>query len=79
MHRGFKEADIIIGRFARDNLATMTDSQIAEFEALLEVPDQELYAWIIGRIETPANYTGEVMAMLQAYPVATVLEQDARG
>jgi len=79
MHRGFKEADIVIGRFAKENLATMTDAQVAEFEVLLEVPDQELYAWIIGRVPVPANYEGEVMTMLQAFPVADSIAEESQS
>ena len=78
MHRGFKEADIVIGMFARDHLADMSDSDVAEFEQLLDVPDQELYAWIVGRTAVPANYDGPVMTRLQAYPVADILDRELR-
>ncbi|NNU14924.1 succinate dehydrogenase assembly factor 2 [Parvularcula sp. ZS-1/3] len=74
-YRGFKEADIVIGRFAKANLATMTDAQVEEFRLLLEVPDQELYGWIIGREEAPTNYQGPVLEMLQAFDVAETMPQ----
>ncbi len=51
--RGFREADLILGPFADAHAATMGDRDLALFEALLEVPDQDLWSWIIGR-EPPA-------------------------
>ncbi|MEM1381651.1 MAG: succinate dehydrogenase assembly factor 2 [Pseudomonadota bacterium] len=70
MYRGFKEADIVIGRFAREHLAGLSDEETEAFRLLLEVPDQELYGWIIGRDEAPENYRGPVLEMLQAFDVA---------
>jgi antitoxin CptB len=70
MHRGFKEADIVVGRFAEAHLAGMTEAETEEFRLLLEVPDQELYAWIIRRSEAPANYRGPVLEKMQAFDVA---------
>ena len=75
MHRGFKEADIVIGRFAAAHLADMTDDETEEFRLLLEVPDQDLYAWIIGRAEVPENYRGPVLAAMQAFDVAATMER----
>lgn len=79
MHRGFKEADIVIGSFAKVHLPTMTDAQVAEFEALLEASDTDLFNWIIGREETPSDYRGDVMTMLQAFPIAEQLARDISG
>ncbi len=46
--RGFREADLILGPFADAHSAAMDDDDLQRFEALLDVPDQHLYAWIIG-------------------------------
>ena len=67
MHRGFKEADILLGGFAKEHLATMSDQHMTEFGALMEMPDHDIYAWIIGRIDVPANFNGEIMARLKAF------------
>lgn len=75
MHRGFKEADIVVGRFAAANLAGMSEAETEEFRLLLEVPDQELYAWIIGREEPPRNYRGPVLEKMQAFDVAATMER----
>jgi len=55
-HRGFKEADILIGGFADREVPSMDAADLDAFEALLEVPDQELYAWITGNEPPPADF-----------------------
>jgi len=65
--RGFKEADIILGNFADDRLPGMTDAQLDIFEVLLEVPDQDLYGWIIERDPTPVEHQSEIMTELNSY------------
>ena len=65
--RGFKEADIILGNFADDRLPGMTDAQLDIFEVLLEVPDQDLYDWIIERDPTPVEHQSEIMTELNSY------------
>lgn len=65
--RGFKEADIILGHFADDRLPMMSDAQLDLFEVLLEVPDQDLYGWIIERDPTPIEYQSEIMSELNSY------------
>jgi antitoxin CptB len=69
-YRGFKEADIVIGKFAEKHLASLNDEETEQFRLLLEVPDQELYGWIIGREEAPDNYKGPVLQKMQAFDVA---------
>lgn len=67
MHRGFKEADIIIGGFATAHIQTMTVAELDEFEELIGFPDKELYEWIIGRQQAPANLSGPIFTRLQAF------------
>ncbi len=66
-HRGFREADIIIGGFAEGHLAQLTAAQLDEFERLIDQEDQYLYAWIIGREPTPEPFEGEVMDLIRTF------------
>ena len=43
-HRGTREMDLILGRFADAEIAGLTDAELAELERLIEVPDPDLYA-----------------------------------
>ncbi|WAC48869.1 succinate dehydrogenase assembly factor 2 [Asticcacaulis sp. SL142] len=65
--RGFKEADIILGNYADDRLSTMTDAELDIFEVLIEVPDQDLYGWIIERDPTPVEFQSVIMNELNDY------------
>jgi antitoxin CptB len=57
-HRGMRETDLIIGRFADSTIAELTEQELAELEQLIEVPDRELLAWVIGEAQVPpANDT----------------------
>jgi antitoxin CptB len=66
-HRGFREADIIIGGFAEKHLRDLTPAQLDAFERLIDQPDQDLYAWIIGRQPTPTEFEGEVMDLIRRF------------
>jgi antitoxin CptB len=54
-HRGMREMDLILGRFADAAVEQLTEDEIAEFERLLEAPDPELLAWIIGEADVPRD------------------------
>src|SRR6202050_536503 len=63
--RGFKEVDLIFGAFAEAHLATLSEAELDDFEALLEAPDQEVYSWLRGHTPVPATYDNTVFARLR--------------
>ena len=73
MRRGFKEADLVIGGFAAASLDTMTPAELDEFEALLMLPDHDLYAFLKGGLEPPAELAGLVFERMRAFDVAAVV------
>src|ERR1700726_5245111 len=46
--RGVRETDLIVGRFADAYIDKFDDGALADFERLIEVPNAELYAWVVG-------------------------------
>jgi len=54
--RGTKEMDLLLGPFADGPLRTLEDGDLEAYEAALEEPDQDLYAWCAAGIEAPAPY-----------------------
>ncbi len=66
-HRGLREMDLILGRFADARLASMPEGDLADFEQLIEVPDRDLYGWLTGEAEAPANYDTAVFRDLRAF------------
>ena len=53
---GSREMDLVMGRFADRHLPTMNDDELAEFERLLDVPDPQALAWIMGGEEPPREF-----------------------
>ena len=53
-HCGMKENDFLLGRFARINLESLSDDDIAAFETLLMESDNDIYNWVTMK-ETPPN------------------------
>ena len=66
-YRGFKEADMILGGFARDFGPDLSHDEILMFEDLLGAKDHDIYAWIIGTLPVPANYDTPLLDRLRRY------------
>ena len=64
--RGFKEVDLIFGTFAARQLSGLADAELDQFEALLDAPDQEVYAWLTGFEALPPLHDNAVFARLKA-------------
>jgi len=54
-HRGMREMDLIMGRFADVALAELSDDELADLERLIELPDRDLLAWVTGEVAVPAD------------------------
>lgn len=65
--RGFREADLILGPFADQRVADLDVRSLDDFEQLLDQPDHDLYAWIIGQAPTPAEFDTPVLDLIKAF------------
>ncbi len=54
-HRGIREMDLVLGRFADAEIAKLSDADLDEYEAWLEVPDQKFFTWVKGTQPAPAE------------------------
>lgn len=52
-HRGTIEMDLILGGFAEARLAGFDAAMLERFEALMDLPEPDLYAWITGQAAAP--------------------------
>jgi len=73
-HRGTREMDLIMGRFADAVLSELTEADIAELERLAEVPDPELYAWLTGGRPVPEDYDIAVFRRLRDFHTVRPIE-----
>ena len=79
-HRGFVEADLILGPYADTHVGAMTAAQLDTFEALLEEGDHDLYSWIVGACEAPADFQTDVLEQIRAFRFhATAARRDGPG
>ena len=53
-HRGIREMDLVLGGFADAHIADLSDAELDEYEAWLEVPDQQIFTWGNGTQKAPA-------------------------
>jgi antitoxin CptB len=47
-HRGTKELDLILGRYASECVWTMDEEKLSAFEAFLSQPETDIEQWIRG-------------------------------
>ena len=66
-HRGTREGDLILGRFAAACLAGFDDAQLDRYEALIDCTDADLLDWVAGRAAPPAAFDHDVMRLLLAF------------
>ncbi|MVT53926.1 succinate dehydrogenase assembly factor 2 family protein [Bradyrhizobium yuanmingense] len=69
-HRGTREMDLILGRFADAEIGNLSDDELSQLESLLEVNDPDLYAAITGDKVLPADVAGALFARIKAFPIA---------
>jgi antitoxin CptB len=68
-HRGTREMDLLLGRFADAEIDRLTDGELAELELLIEVPDPDLYAALTGSAERVPECAGALFERIKAFRV----------
>ena len=66
-HRGTREMDLILGRFADAEIATLTDAELAQLEHLIEVPDPDLYAAVSGNTALAGEYASGLFDRIKSF------------
>src|ERR1700739_4851270 len=66
-HRGMREMDLIMGRFADAKVAALSERDVADFEPLLEVRDPDLLAWVTGEVAVPPVFDSALFRRLRDF------------
>jgi antitoxin CptB len=66
-HRGMKEVDLLLGRFADARLERLGVDDLAAFEALLDTPDQDILGWIVNGEPVPEGRRSPLLSQLLAF------------
>ena len=55
-HRGTREMDLLMGRFADARVEAFDEGALDSFERLMELPDPQVLNWILGVEAVPAEH-----------------------
>ena len=66
-HRGTREMDLILGRFADAEIANLRDEELAQLERLIELPDPDLYAAVTGDKALPPELAGGLFDRIKSF------------
>jgi antitoxin CptB len=65
-HRGTREMDLILGRFADAEIADLAEHDLAQLEIIIDVPDPDLYAALTGSAPPAPEYAGALFERIKA-------------
>lgn len=66
-HRGTREMDLVLGRFADAEIDRLSDAEMDVYEELMQAPDPEIFKWISGEQPVPGNYDTPVFRRIQEF------------
>ena len=66
-HRGMREMDLILGSFADAEIGDLTEAEIDQYEALLDINDPDLLPWLTGERPAPASQDSEILNRIMAF------------
>ena len=70
-HRGIKEMDILVGGYAQWHLENMSEADLAKFEILLEIPDQDLLSWATHQEDVPGKFACSMLTAILTHKPET--------
>jgi len=65
-HRGTREMDLILGRFADGEIADLGEAELVQLEHLIELPDPDLYAALTGEAVLAPEYRNALFDRIKA-------------
>jgi len=66
-HRGIREMDMVYGGFADAQITALSNTELDDYEKLLELSDQQVFDWVSG-VQPPATeYDTPVFRRLLAF------------
>ena len=66
-HRGMREVDLILGSFADGEIASLSDDELATYEAFMAEADGDILKWVTGEEAVPARHDNTVFAKILTY------------
>ncbi|XGA08019.1 MAG: succinate dehydrogenase assembly factor 2 [Wolbachia endosymbiont of Xenopsylla cheopis] len=64
LHRGCKETDILLGRFAAKFIDHFSDYELGEYEKIVDLDDHELYCYITSKQAVPISLNSNIISSI---------------
>ena len=62
-----REVDLITGRFADAHIASLSEAEVDAFERLMNVPEPDLLAWVMGSAAAPPDHDTALFRRICAF------------
>lgn len=62
-----REMDILLGQFTDARIAELSEAELDDLEALMELPDLNVFQWLSGEDVPPPNYDTPVFRKLKQF------------
>ncbi len=69
-HRGTREMDLILGRFADAHVGQLSEPDLAELERLIAANDHDLYPAFAGGASPSPDFAGAMFERIKAFRVS---------
>ncbi|NTI48533.1 succinate dehydrogenase assembly factor 2 [Agrobacterium rhizogenes] len=66
-HRGLREMDLVFGQFADNELPGLSETDLDEFERIMDEEDNDLVRWILGTLPVPEHLQTPLFKRVAAY------------
>tara|TARA_B100001123_G_C15124477_1_gene952756 strand:+ start:825 stop:1079 length:255 start_codon:yes stop_codon:yes gene_type:complete len=67
IHRGFKEMDLLLGKFVKTYINEFSESDLKDLNKLLYVEDAVIYKWYLNKNEDKSIPKTKVSSMLKDF------------
>lgn len=66
-HRGIREMDLVLGQFAEENIADLTDVELDELEVIMDEEDNDLVKMVTGALPVPERFRTPLFERIASY------------
>ena len=66
-HRGMRETDLILGSFADSEISDLDETELLEFEKILEQTDADILKWVTGEQAAPSAFDSVLFSRIKKY------------
>ena len=67
LHRGTKEMDCLLGKFAQSELPSMSADELDQYAQIMEEEDPNLYNWITKQQDVPLDKQSNMLDRIKSF------------